>query len=355
MSRAGLRIVFILFLATVCLGVFIPLASAQEDPSIERSRIVVAVLQSGEVPPGIVRDIQDLFLTALAERAEYELVDRQAVFEVTSVKSDVDLLLCVSQPSCVRDLYEEFRYEQFVLVKVAEAKKRIRFSAVTFNYTNDTPIEFANEIEVPVGDIDLLIDKAFAAAEGIDLVLVREQRVDKVGSCGGAICTTEEHCLDEVCVSDRAIEVPVPVPEEGPAWYSEIDWVFVSGYALAGVGVVSGVVSVVSYMDASGKAGEYAESYDRHGVSAISDDTRVDAFAAADDINSAAGLYEVTLMVSMVTLSAGAGLLAWHYFMDPTFAEQENLESENSVVDGVAIVPFLSPDGALGIGAAMRF
>ena len=305
-------------------------AWAQEAPvpSEARPKIVVAVLGGSDVPEDVIRDLQDLFLTALAENSGYELIDRETLYANSSMQSDVDLLLCVSQAVCLRQKQAENGFEQYVLVKVSRTETALEFSVVTFNYTNDQPIDFANKQIAGINDVDGWIEKAFAAAERVTLIPVSTSQV--VTHCEETGCEGNLECVNNQCVAEE---------QSGG---DGLDWWLIGGGAGAGLGLALTITSIVFYFDATDKADAFADTYLKNSGAYVSDLTQKQAIARVDEINSAANTYQLTLGLGLVTLAAGSGVLAWRLF----FADEPT--------EPVSLLPFLGPDGN-GLSAAFEF
>lgn len=293
-----------LLLGALVLAVLAPQqALAQPD----RPRIVVAVMASGDVPPGIDRDIQDLFLTALADQGTHDLVDREAVYELTDLQGDVDLLLCVTRAECIERLYEEHRFEHYVLVKVTELDRELEFTYATFNYRNRESIVFGDRYRVDIRNNAEFVNRAFAVAEGLELKPLDGQPGEPTSDCATVLCPRTQRCELGRCVEADPGDDVHAVADPG----EPIDWLLVGGITTGVVGLGATVAAIVLYVDRESRIDSFAASYERSGAARIADMDQRKAHEEVDGINANTVAAHVLLGVGIAATLAGAGLLTW--------------------------------------------
>lgn len=310
------------------------------DTPTQRPGLALIVVSTGEPSPAISqlrRDIQDLFLSALARFDTFRLVGREALFEDPDVPvdNDVDLLLCVARSGCLRSLQRDANIEHLVLVKVDVRDDALEISTATINYMHDGAIGFAERERLALADQAGLVELILNRAERVELVPITDP---ERGLCGGRYCAEGQVCEAGLCVVPLA-PLPVAEPEpEGPSIW------LVSGLALVGLGTVANVASLLIYLDAQADLDDFASTYDRNGDANVSVVDQRTGRATLGDVDDQLNDARIALGIGMGITAIGLSLLIVDWVMG----------DETSPMDGVSIAPQITPQGA-GVRAGVRF
>ena len=229
----------------------------QDEPLVDKPKLVLAVLISEGVDEQVRLDVQDLYLTALAKNQGYQLVDREAFFKITEFKDDFELLLCLNQTDCLERLYQDKQLEKYVVVKVVREEDQLVFASSVTSWDSESFSEFEPSYTVPVNDIDALIERTYTAAEAVKLF--------------------EE-------------DQPGPSAPQQEQAQGASNWRLWTGIGAAGAGAVLSIVGIVYQLDAVDKRDALAQGYSTTGDSQVSTLSQSEAFDLADQANSSASI-----------------------------------------------------------------
>ncbi len=307
-------------LATLLLTLPGVTAFAQSE---SRPKTIVAVIDNPRVDPDTQRDLQDLFLTALARFAAYDLLDKDMLMTVTQINSDHAMVACLDEPACRADLREQHQIHTIIAVELRVIDRGdIEIRVAVAKTESLAPLSFVNMKTVPADDLDALIEGAFNAAESIDL---------------------DAPAGEEIPLELRLAMTAEPAPPTYLPPVPSSPWRLYTGLGIAGVGLVALVTSPILYASASSSLDDYEALVHASGSNRFLAINRADAAERIDAIQTRATLSKVFLGIGVGASLIGGGFILWHFI---------DMPAESPLP--IAFSPTLSAEGG-GFSARMTF